>query len=144
MQIKDWPWTKVVRSTLKNHSHSAKKQLVQTKPQNKAPPTADALCRLTFGSQVPVERAVLCKPSPALVTLEGLFPRVVADVADQRALFPKAPAAVLADVGLILQVRTEMNLLGILHKGRSKGRAAKGNDKLRQAVFTFWGKNQQL
>lgn len=57
---------------------------------------------------------MLRKPSAALVALEGLFPGVAADVADQRALLPEAPAAVLADVRLVLQVRAEVNVLGVL------------------------------
>lgn len=57
---------------------------------------------------------MLREASPTLVTLERLFPRVMADVADQRALLPKAPAAVLTHVRLVLQMRTEVNLLGVL------------------------------
>ena len=57
---------------------------------------------------------MLREASPTLVTLERLFPRVMADVADQRALLPKAPAAVLTHVRLVLKMRTEVNLLGVL------------------------------
>lgn len=57
---------------------------------------------------------MLREASPTFVTLERLFPRVMADVADQRALLPKAPAAVLTHVRLVLQMRTEVNLLGVL------------------------------
>lgn len=85
------------------------------------PPEADLRCHLTFGFQVPVERAMLCKPSAALVALERLFPGVAADVADQRALLPEAPAAVLADVGLVLQVRAEVNVLGVLQGEEQEG-----------------------
>lgn len=63
---------------------------------------------------MPVESAMLCETSPTLVTLERLFPCVVADVADQRALLPKAPAAILTHIRFVLQMCTEMNLLGIL------------------------------
>lgn len=116
LQMDKWPWTKVVRPTLKIHCHSAKKQLVQPKSYN----NADKLCHLTFGFQVPVEGAVLRKPAPTLVTLERLFPGVVADVAHQRALLAKAPAAVLADIRLVLQMRAEMNLLGVLYRERQE------------------------
>lgn len=62
------------------------------------------------------------KPPPALVALERLLACVVPDVTHQRALLPEAPAAVLAHVGLVLQVRPEVNLLGILqHRGHVMG-----------------------
>lgn len=63
---------------------------------------------------------MLRKPAPTLVTLERLFPGVVADVAHQRALLAKAPAAVLADIRLVLQMRAEMNLLGVLYRERQE------------------------
>lgn len=66
---------------------------------------------------------MLGEAAPALVALEGLFPGVVADVAHQGALLPEPPAAELAHVGLVLQVGTEMHLLGVLHtqEGQEKG-----------------------
>lgn len=69
---------------------------------------------------------MLGEAAPALVALEGLFAGVVADVAHQGALLPEPPAAELAHVGLVLQVGTEMHLLGVLHTQGGKGRAQKG------------------
>lgn len=77
------------------------------------------ILRLTFGPQVPIEGAVLCKPTAAFVTFEWLLARVVTDVAHQRTLFPKALVAELADERLFIQVRSEMNLLCILWERRS-------------------------
>lgn len=99
---------------------------------------------LTFGFEVPVEGAVLGKAAPALVALERLLSGVVADVAHQGALLPEPPAAELAHVGLVLQVGTEMHLLGVLHAQGGKGRAQKGHGKLMDAGFNFQGGTQCL
>lgn len=77
---------------------------------------------LTFGPEVPVEGAVLGEAAAALVALEGFLAGVVADVAHQGALLPEPPAAELAHVGLVLQVGTEMHLLGVLqHREARQG-----------------------
>lgn len=90
---------------------------------------------------MPVERAVLCEASPALVTLERLFPRVMADVADQGALFPKAPAAVLAHVRLVLQMCTEVNLLSVLWREKYQ---LKGMPKSSKQCFSFQRESQRV
>lgn len=70
---------------------------------------------------MPVERAVLGKASAALVALEGLLARVVPHVPHQRALLPEASAAERAHVRLLLQVRPEVHLLGILQRDPPSG-----------------------
>lgn len=73
--------------------------------------------QLTFGPQMPVEGAMLSKATATLVALERLLARVVADVAHQGALFPEALVAELADVGLLVKMGPEMDLLGVLREG---------------------------
>lgn len=86
---------------------------------------------------------MLREASPTLVTLERLFPRVMADVADQRALLPKAPAAVLTHVRLVLQMRTEVNLLGVLEREKYQEQL-KGMTKSSKHYFSFQCKSQCL
>lgn len=74
---------------------------------------------LTFGPQVPVQGAMLCKATAAFVALEWLLTSMVTDMTHQGALFPEALAAELAHIGLLIQMRSEMDLLGILLNDRN-------------------------
>lgn len=127
----------VISSTPRNHHRSAKEQLVQTRSETTphSHPSQPNSCHLTFGFEVPVEGAVLCKASPTPVALERFLSSVVADVAHQRALLPEAAAAELAHEGLVLEVRAEMDLLGILYQREEQQKGAKGNCELEQALF---------
>ena len=59
---------------------------------------------------------MLGETTATLVALEGLLARVVPHVPHQRALLPEATAAERAHVRLLLQVRPEVHLLGILQR----------------------------
>lgn len=87
---------------------------------------------------------MLGEAAAALVALEGLLAGVVADVAHQGALLPEAPAAELAHIRFILQVGTEMHLLGILHAQGGKASAQRGHGQLTDAGFCCQGATQRL
>lgn len=70
----------------------------------------------TFGAQVPVKRAMLSETPAALVAFEGLLAGVVPHMPHQGALLPEASATELAHMWLLLQVCSEVHLLGILRR----------------------------